>query len=250
MHGAALAAAVGLPVISDLRMMDVALGGQGAPIVPIGDKLLFGEYDYLLNIGGIANLTVNNGGNFTAFDVCPANLVLNLLAAREGLDMDEDGILASSGRCMERVLDALDGQGYYSAAPPKSLSNSQAVELVFPKLLESSHSTADQLLTVVRHIVGQVGKAVASFPVLSVGQPRRMLVTGGGAFNKFLIAQLAALLAEQGVEVVVPDAPTVKFKEALVMALIGVLRWRGEVNVLASVTGARQDSIGGAVWMV
>ena len=124
------------------------------------------------------------------------------------------------------------------------------MELVFPKLLESSHSTADQLLTVVRHIVGQVGKAVASFPVLSVGQPRRMLVTGGGAFNKFLIAQLAALLAEQGVEVVVPDAPTVKFKEALVMALIGVLRWRGEVNVLASVTGARQDSIGGAVWMV
>src|SRR5690606_23275424 len=92
--GAAIAAETGIPVISELRALDVALGGQGAPIVPIGDKLLFGEFDYCLNIGGIANVTTHTAGTYISFDVCAANRVLNLLASQAGKAYDEGGQMA------------------------------------------------------------------------------------------------------------------------------------------------------------
>ena len=245
--GAALAATTGLAVISDLRALDVALGGQGAPIVPIGDKLLFGQYDYLLNIGGIANMTMWRDGKPIAFDVCPANQVLNALAEREGQRMDENGRIAASGKVLHDVLDELVQGEYYKQAPPKSLSNEAARSLVFPQLLESSHSNADLLRTATTHIAIQVAEAAGQFPHSK--EEAVMLVTGGGAFNSFLIDQLQKRLAAQKVTVIVPDAGVVKYKEAIVMALIGTLRWREETNVLCSVTGAGRDSIGGALWV-
>ena len=245
--GAAIAATTGLPVISDLRSLDVALGGQGAPIVPIGDKLLFGTYDYLLNLGGIANITVWKGGQPYAWDVCPANQVLNILAMREGFAMDEDGKIAASRVLLPGVLSDLDDDHYYSKQPPKSLSNDEAKDIVFPKLLESNHANADLLHTSVVHIAHQVAEAVKHSPHNK--DQATILVTGGGAFNKFLVAQLEKVMAPLGVTVHVPDARIVKYKEALVMALIGTLRWREEVNVLSSVTGASKDSVGGALWL-
>ncbi len=245
--GAAIAAIAALPVISDLRSLDVALGGQGAPIVPIGDKLLFGSYDYLLNIGGIANITIKQGDSMTAFDVCPANRILNVLAEREGLKMDEGGQLAAKGELLVSVLDRLNTQDYYDQAPPKSLSNDAATDLAFPRLLESSHSNYDRLNTAVHHIAYQVAKAVKQFP--HGKETATMLVTGGGAFNTYLIEELVKHLEPQNVTVHVPDANVVKFKEALVMALIGTLRWREEANVLSSVTGSTRDSVGGALWL-
>jgi anhydro-N-acetylmuramic acid kinase len=245
--GASIAAITSLPVISDLRSLDVALGGQGAPIVPIGDKLLFDNYDYRLNIGGIANITVPNKQRVLAFDVCAANQILNTLANREGLEMDSNGALASSGKLLTDILDDLNNQHYYKQSAPKSLSNQKAMELVFPTLLQSSYTTADMLHTAVHLIVTQIVMAVKRYP--SVAESATILVTGGGAFNTYLIAKLSEALAEINVTVIVPDEKTVKFKEALVMALIGTLRWREESNVLSDVTGAVRDSIGGALWM-
>lgn len=245
--GAALAAATGLPVISDLRSLDAALGGQGAPIVPIGDKLLFAGFDYWLNIGGIVNITAREGGKLIAFDVCPGNQILNALAGREGKLMDEEGRMAKQGVVLQDVNDSLNGKEYYKRQPPKSLSNEAARDLVFPAMFESAHPTNDLLRTAVQHIVVQVANAVAQFPADK--EEAKMLVTGGGAFNNFLVDELNIALQQSGISIIVPDERVVKFKEALVMALIGALRWREETNVLCSATGAMRDSISGAIWM-
>ncbi len=245
--GAALAATTKLPVISDLRSLDVALGGQGAPIVPIGDKMLFSDYDYLLNIGGIANITVYEHGNPVAFDICPANQIMNNLASRVGKLMDENGAMAASGKLLPGLLDELNEALYYRLLPPKSLSNEAAQDIIFPKLSQSEHSVADMLHTMCVHIAQQVAAAVRQSPH---GKEMASLVaTGGGAFNGFLVEQLRQELSPLNVTVVVPDAEVVKYKEALVMALIGTLRWREETNVLSSVTGAVKDSCGGALWL-
>lgn len=245
--GATIAAVTGLPVISDLRALDVALGGQGAPIVPIGDKLLFGNFDYWLNIGGIANITVKHKDTLLAFDVCPANQVLNALAQKEGKAMDEEGHIAAKGTLLLDVLSKLNDQEFYRLPPPRSLSNEAARELAFPILLQSAHDTADLLKTMVQHIAEQITEAVKRFP--HGKENASMLVTGGGALNNYLIEQLKEELAPYNVNPVVPYEQVVQYKEALVMALIGALRWREETNVLSSVTGSSRDSVGGAMWM-
>lgn len=244
--GAAIAAVTGLPVIADLRALDVALGGQGAPIVPIGDRVLFPEYDYLLNLGGIANLTIKKAaGNTLAFDVCPANRILNVLAQREGRAYDDRGALAASGDLILETLIKLNGGEYFRRQAPKSLSNEEADALAFPALLQSAHPVPHLLRTMVEHIAEQVAGALHDY---AEGKKGKMLVTGGGAFNDFLVGRIAHECAQAGVTVEVPEDSVVKFKEALVMALIGALRWREEVNVLSSVTGASGDSVGGALW--
>jgi anhydro-N-acetylmuramic acid kinase len=245
-NGAMIAALTGLPVIDNLRALDVALGGQGAPIVPIGDKLLFGNYEYCLNIGGICNITIQNQNKLLAFDVCPANQVLNRLAKNEGKDMDEDGAIAAEGNILLDVLTELNDRQYYKQIGPKSLGNEEARDLVFPILLESGHSNADMLRTMVEHIADQVAAAVRLYPTQA---DAHMLVTGGGAFNKFLMEQLHKALLPLNVTVTIPDDSIVKYKEGLVMALIGALRWREENTVLSDVTGATKDSVGGTIWM-
>ncbi len=245
--GATIAAMTGLPVISDLRALDIALGGQGAPIVPVGDRLLFGEYDYWLNIGGIANITVMENEKPLAFDICPANQILNGLAVEEGKLMDEGGAMARSGNILSTIFARLNNVDYYQQPAPKSLSNEMAKEMVFPILRESQHKTVDLLHTMTLHIAEQVAKAVSQYP--SAKQEPKLLVTGGGAFNTYLIEKIQEALAPQHVSVEVPDETVVKFKEALVMALIGTLRWREETNVFSSVTGASRDSVSGALWM-
>jgi anhydro-N-acetylmuramic acid kinase len=243
--GATLAAITGLPVIADLRALDVALGGQGAPIVPIGDRLLFADYPYLLNIGGIANLTIQAAQRSIAFDVCPANAVLNVLAQREGQPYDAEGRIAESGSLLLDVLAELNAQEYYRSAPPKSLSNEAAQAMAFPAMLESQQNNADLLNTFCHHIAEQVAAGAARHGA-GAGA---MLVTGGGAFNSYLVSRLEAALEPLHISVTVPDERVAKFKEALVMALIGTLRWREESNVLSSVTGASRNSVGGAIWM-
>jgi anhydro-N-acetylmuramic acid kinase len=246
--GAAIAAETGLPVVSDLRALDVAFGGQGAPIVPIGEKLLFPNNRIFLNLGGIANISFNFPGNYLAFDICAANRVLNMLAKTEGAEYDEGGRMAAEGSINNELLSALNALEYYRQPYPKSLANNFGTGKVFPIVEAASLSTRDALRTYTEHIVQQIKIAIGSMPLHEVKE-QKILVTGGGAFNTFLIERLDAALAEFDIEVEVPDESIVKFKEALVMALIGVLRWRQEYNVLASVTGASRNSIGGAVWI-
>lgn len=241
--GAAIAAETGINVVSDLRSLDVALGGHGAPIVPIGEKLLLNDYNYFLNIGGIANLSVN-GDRYIAFDVCPANRVLNLIAKEKGLLYDEGGKIAEAGKINTELLNTLNSLEYYSKPFPKSLDNLFGTDTIYP-ILQSVASSEDRMATYAEHIGVQVSEAVK--PLAKPGE--KLLVTGGGAHNHFLIERLNAHLESSGLTVEVPEPSLVDMKEALIMGFIGLLRWREEFNVLSSVTGASRNSIGGAVYM-
>jgi len=247
--GAAIAAITQLPVVSDLRALDIAFGGQGAPIVPIGEKLLLGDYDYFLNIGGIANISANKD-QYIAFDVCAANRVLNMLAADAGKEYDDEGRMAEGGNINNALLEKLNALDYYQQSYPKSLANDFGTDTVYPLIRDSGCGIPDALRTYTEHIAVQIKNAIAG--LVSEKQEtknEKLLVTGGGAFNTFLIDCLKDQLKELKIEVIIPDEKLVKYKEALIMALIGVLRWREETNVLSSVTGARRDSVGGAMWM-
>ena len=246
--GAAIAAETRLPVVTDLRALDVAFGGQGAPIVPIAEKLLFPDHQLFLNIGGIANISFN-AEKYVAFDVCPANRVLNLIANEAGKEYDAGGEMAAAGKVNEALLNQLNGFDYYKKPFPKSLANDFGTNEIYPLLKNAGLSEADQLRTYVEHIALQIQSALAS----GIGNREtgigKMLVTGGGAFNTFLVSRISELLKPLQIEVLIPDDSIVQYKEALAMALIGVLRWRQEYNVMSSVTGAERDSIGGAVWI-
>lgn len=242
--GAAIAAETNLHVVSDLRSLDVALGGQGAPIVPVGEKLLFTGYDYFLNIGGIANISIKESGRYVAYDVCAANRVLNMLAAENGSAYDDGGKLAAAGNLDTYLLNELNSLDYYSQPYPKSLPNSFGTDLVFPIIKGSGLSLQDGLRTYVEHIAVQISSTMAA-----PQETKKMLVTGGGAYNTFLMERLKEVLLPLNIDVAVPDEKTVQYKEAVIMALIGLLRWREEENVLASVTGASRASVGGALWI-
>ena len=245
--GAAIASETLLPVVTDLRAMDVALGGQGAPIVPIGEKLLLGDYTYFLNLGGIANISANINDQFIAFDICAANRVLNMVAEEKNLLFDEDGKIAAAGKINNELLQKLNELEYYKRPHPKSLANNFGIETVFPIIKRSSLSIEDAMTTYVEHIILQIKKAIVSCQLSDVSC--RLLLTGGGAFNSFLIKRLKEVLKEMNIEIVVPEEKLIKYKEALIIALMGTLRWREEYNVLASVTGAKRNSIGGALWL-
>jgi anhydro-N-acetylmuramic acid kinase len=254
--GAAIAAQTKLAVVTDLRALDIAFGGQGAPIVPIGEKHLFKDFDMCLNLGGIANISFKQGDQYIAYDVCPANRVLNMIAAKVNKEYDAGGEMASLGNVHEGLLEKLNALDYYQQPFPKSLANNFGTDEVYPLIGSFGLPHNDELRTGVEHIIFQIKKAIEVGSRKSeVGSQKseirnqKLLVTGGGTFNTFLIQRLSAELQELNIEVVIPEENIVKYKEALIMALIGVLRWRQEYNVLASVTGAERDSIGGAVWI-
>ncbi len=251
-EGAAIAAATGLPVVSDLRAIDLAFGGQGAPIVPIGEKLLLQGYDLFLNLGGIANLSVNLPDQYIAFDVCPANRVLNLLLQPTGKAYDDEGKMAATGTVHAHLLLALNGLDYYAKGFPKSLSNDFGTERVYPLISHYGLPVEDALRTYVEHIAWQIGQSAATVLKKESGGSlagKKLLVTGGGAHNIFMVERIRQQMAVHAIETLVPDKQLIDYKEASVMALIGVLRWREEYNVLSSVTGAVRNSINGALWL-
>ena len=235
--GQALANACGLKVINDFRTEDVLKGGQGAPLVPIGDKLLFGDYDICLNIGGIANVSYDEDGKRMAYDICMANQALNYLANMNGLDYDRDGEMARSGEVDITLLKQLNRHPFYGQFPPKSLGR-EFFEANQKQLLQGL-SVPDMLATFVEHIALQIALPISFLP------KGKILCTGGGARNKFLIERLQARTKH---EVVVPEKQIIDYKEALVFAFHGLLRLEGKTNVLASVTGAESDSCSGKIW--
>jgi anhydro-N-acetylmuramic acid kinase len=237
--GAQIAALSGLPVVCDLRTKDVALGGQGAPLVPFGEQLLFPEHSAFVNLGGIANLSVHGHGGVIGYDVCPCNQALDLLAAEAGLAYDQDGGLARSGALQPELLAQLDALPFYAQEPPRSLGR-EWFEAQMAPLITGTTSVADRLRTVTEHIAGQVAKELARSPAATA------LFTGGGTHNGFLLERIAGL---GPVKPVVPSGDLINFKEAVIFAFLGLMRWEGRINTLASVTGATQDSIGGAIYL-
>lgn len=240
-NGAVIAARTGIPTVCDFRTTDVALGGQGAPLVPIGDELLFGEYDACLNLGGISNISYRTDGKRVAYDISPCNMALNTLAQRAGLPYDKDGELARKGNILPELLKRLNELDYYHQKPPKSLGKEWFSKVFLPVLasFSSDFSVADLSRTVVEHIASQIVDNVPE-------NARTMLVTGGGAHHSFLIQQIQN--QRDTLKVIVPDKLIVDYKEALIFAFLGLLRLNGENNCLRSVTGAREDCCGGAVY--
>ena len=243
--GDAIAAECGLPVVFNFRRLDVALGGQGAPLVPVGDRLLFGSHDACLNLGGIANISYENadGESSTsqrlAFDICPCNMALNRLAGWCGKPFDSDGEMAAEGRVVEPLLRQMEALEYYRLDAPKSLGK-EWFEAQFEPLLSTGHfSVTDMLRTTVEHIAGRVAD------VVSANNIRSMLVSGGGARNRFLIERLREV--SPGCNITVPRPEIIDYKEAVIFALLGYLRLEKIPNCLNSVTGARCSCTGGNV---
>ncbi len=227
-------AATGIRIISDFRSLDVALGGQGAPLVPIGDELLFSEYTYCLNLGGIANISFRQEGKRKAYDICACNMVLNYLSRREDLEFDRGGALARNGNIIPTMLEQFNNWSYLTGPPPKSLGFEQISSELFP-ILSSDVSTKDLLRTFTEHITDQIS--------IACDHGGSLLMTGGGAHNDFLRERLAAKRPD--LQLVYPDSLIVNFKEAIVFAFLGALHEWGKVNVLSSVTGAERDHISG-----
>lgn len=227
-------------VVCDFRVQDVALGGQGAPLVPIGDELLFKEYDYCLNLGGFSNVSFNENGKRIAFDISPVNTVLNFYANTLGLEYDDAGKIAKSGKFQEALFQELNAIPFYSKSYPKSLGMEFVNQSIFPIIQRLSTETNSILHTFVEHIAFQIAQALPK-------QTGKMLVTGGGAYNLYLIERIQYYLPN--IEVIVPDSKVVEFKEALIFGFLGVLRLRNEVNVLSSVTGAKANHSSGKIFL-
>jgi len=239
-EGAAIAAGCGLPVVCDFRTGDVAVGGQGAPLVPAGDQLLFGDYDYCLNLGGFANISMQVNDQRIAYDISPANIVLNYIAAQKGKRYDKDGKMAEAGNINTELLETLNSLGYYHMQPPKSLGREWVEKEILPMFTRYVISAEDAACTFCEHISIQVAAVVKNDP------SKQMLVTGGGAFNNYLIKRLAENTSAQ---ICIPDKKTVNYKEALIFAFLGLLRMEGKTNSLATVTGARYNVSCGAIYL-
>lgn len=235
--GATIAAVSGFKTVCDFRSTDVALYGQGAPLVPIGDELLFNEYDYCLNLGGFANVSFKENGNRIAFDICPVNIVLNHLSEQKGKPYDDNGTWARNAITDVDLLNKLNTIPFYGKSGPKSLGKEWVLETIMPLLKNSTASVDDLLNTFTLHAAEQIAKTF---------KKGKVLVTGGGAFNCFLIEQIKQ---KSDVEICIPANNTIQFKEAMLFAFIGVLRITEQNNALKSATGASKDNCGGAVYL-
>ncbi len=235
-----LADMTGQRIVCDFRVQDVAMGGQGAPLVPVGDKFLFSEYDYCLNLGGFANISTNREGVRIAYDICPVNTVLNYHAEKLGFAFDNEGDIARSGNINAGLLEELEALEYYKAPAPKSLG----IEFVNKEILSILKKYEKDIPSVLRtftiHVAMQITKELGS------DGDSRVLITGGGCFNTFLIQQIKKLSIPQ---LVIPSVDIINYKEALIFGFLGVLRLRDEVNVLRSVTGAEKNHSSGVIFL-
>ena len=244
-NGWSLFEAAGYPVINDFRTQDVQLGGQGAPLVPIGDQKLFGEYDFCLNLGGISNISMESPDGRIAFDICPFNLLLNPLALRLGLPYDDGGAIAKTGSIIPDFLSQLEKLPYYEHNVAKSLARENVDEDYAPLINFRQEAIEDILATLIDHFSLRISDVVSRNR--PSGKDVRILVTGGGAYHSFFMDKLAVRCGGR-VNLILPEKAIIDFKEALIFAFLGVLRIRGEANCLCSVTGAKRDSCGGTLY--
>ena len=236
--GAAIAAETRIPTVSDFRRLDIMLGGQGAPLVPIGDRLLFSDYDYCLNIGGFSNISFEKERKRIAFDISPVNYVINHYCRQIGLEFDRDGEIARKGKVHQPLFDELNAIDFYHQNGPKSLGREWVETIIYPMLEKHGLSMEDMLRTFYEHAAYQISRIV---------QGGRLLVTGGGAFNKFLIERIQDLCK---CEIVNPGKQIIEYKEALIFAFLGALYMCDIPGCLASVTGAPFDNIGGMLFKI
>ena len=227
-----------IPVVCDFRVQDVKLGGQGAPLVPVGDLLLFKSYSHCLNLGGFSNISIRSKNKIVAYDICPVNVVLNKYSRLKGLDFDLDGRISKSGKIDQALFDSLNGISYYGLEPPKSLSIEWVENKIFPLINSFSISINDILRTFVEHIAFQISNNLKASDL-------KVLATGGGVRNKFLMSRINKLSKNNFTSI---SENLIDYKEALIFGFLGVLKIRNEINCLKSVTGAKIDHSSGVIF--
>jgi len=235
--GATISQICNQKVVCDFRQQDVAMGGQGAPLVPIGDKLLFSEYEYCINIGGFANISFEKSHKRLAFDICPANIILNHYTRSINLEYDDKGQLARTGNLDIALLKALNQLSFYTST--NSMGNEIVVDEVIP-LIDSFNLPITTILhTVTEHVAKKIGSLLS--------KNTKALLTGGGTLNDYLVERITAY---SKADIVIPDRTIIDFKEALIFAFLGMLRLENTINILASVTGAAKDHSSGVIFDV
>lgn len=259
--GAGLAVSTECTVINDFRSSDIALGGQGAPLAPMADKMLFPvpeassgsrftRFDFYLNLGGIANITCNINNRFIAFDICGANQILNALANELNLPFDKNGKLAKKGTLDKKLFKQQKNIAFFKNDYPKSLSNQWVQKNQTTAFLKNKNQTENKLNTATeltaQLISGSLNKIIEKENFKK--KKYKILVTGGGAYNIYLMKRISFYLKKKNIEVVTPKKNVIGFKEAALMALLGVMRLENTANCMASVTGAKKDTIGGAIY--
>lgn len=237
--GAEIAVNSGITTVCDFRTTDVAYGGQGAPLVPVGDKLLFDSFDICLNLGGFANISFDHNDKRIALDVCPCNIALNEIAQLKNIPYDANGKMAANGKVHPELLDKLNNLPYYSLSYPKSLGREWYQGVFLTLLRKFEIAEEDKLSTLCEHIACQINASYNN------KHNANMLITGGGAYNDHLISRIKA---HGKFNITIPDNRIIEFKEALIFAFLGLLRLEKKINCLASVTGGSKDSVCGAVY--
>ncbi|MEN8122072.1 MAG: anhydro-N-acetylmuramic acid kinase [Bacteroidota bacterium] len=247
--GAVIAATTGINTVNDFRTLDIALNGQGAPLVPIGDYFLFKKYDSCINLGGFANISFENEDKKQiAYDISPVNIVLNELAQTTGVEFDRDGVLGRKGEINKALLKSLNNLAYYKQDSPKSLGKEWIDEEIMPLINKSTISINDKMRTVYEHTAFQIGESINRNIKEGNGEKKSsILFTGGGTHNRFL---MNLIKAESKAAVIIPAKEIIDYKEALIFAFLGILRHKRKVNCLASVTGAKADNSGGIMHRV
>ncbi len=236
-NGQTIADVTQLKVVCDFRTQDVKLGGQGAPLVPIGDELLFYDYDYCLNLGGFVNVSFKENDKRIAFDICPVNIVLNYYVHKLGVEFDNKGQVASTGNIDKQLFELLNTLEFYHKNPPKSLGLEWVLEFINPLIDSSNLEIKDVLRTFTEHVAFQISKVIQ--------KNSNVLITGGGVFNDFLLQRIEFYLEQK---ITLPSTQLIDFKEAVIFAFLGLLKLRNEVNVLGSVTGAKNDHSSGVIF--
>ncbi len=236
-NGAQIAKITQQKVVCDFRTQDVKLGGQGAPLVPIGDELLFSEYDYCINLGGFANISFKKEGQRIAYDICPVNIVLNAYVNKLGLDYDDAGKIAGSGSVNHQLLEKLNALPFYENLPPKSLGLEWVKKEVFPLIDTYEKDVSNILSTFVAHVAYQIGGIIKN--------SKAVLFTGGGVFNTFLIREIEK---NANIKITLKSTLLINYKEALIFAFLGLLRVDNQINCLQSVTGARKNHSSGVIF--
>ena len=234
-----LSAYIGLKVICDFRLQDVKLGGQGAPLVPVGEKYIFPEYDTLINLGGFANITIKSNNNLIAYDICPVNIVFNHLSNLIDLKYDHKGKIALSGKLNIELFNCLQSLDYYKQVSPKSLGVEWVNQIIFPIINSFSEIPLEDLLnTFSKHFASQIADNIKS--------TGKILISGGGAYNDYLIQNIKDLT---GSEIIIPNSEIIEYKEALIFGFLGVLKDLNINNCYSSVTGAIKDHSSGNIFI-
>ncbi|MCF7561216.1 anhydro-N-acetylmuramic acid kinase [Sabulilitoribacter multivorans] len=227
-------------VVCDFRVQDVELGGQGAPLVPVGDLLLFSEYDYCLNLGGFANISTEINKERIAYDICPVNIVLNYYVKKLGLDYDDEGNISATGSINQNLLGQLNALPFYKENYPKSLGLEWVSKHIFALINSYNLDVKDVLRTVVEHMSIQIATEI------NKKNKGNVLITGGGVYNTYLINRIKA---HSNQTIVIPKNEVIEYKEALIFGLLGVLKLRNEINCLRSVTGAKKNHSSGKIYL-